>query len=595
MRDYLAFIFKFFILLLLIFVLQKVVFMLANQSYCDSFAMADALGVLWHGLRLDVVIACYLMIVPVIVCAVSQFFESVRLRKILSVYYIFSSAIIAVSFLADLVLYNFWGAKLDAADLIYAKNPKDMLASLSWWMLVLSLVVLVVLMVGQYLLFRKITPQKSAHVSRRPLFSLVLFLLLGLLFVGMRGGFQESTANPSYAYFSKNQFFNHAALNPLFNIVHSLSKGEDLANEFRYYEDEDLKGLIGDLFESNADITDSLLANPRPNILLLIWEGGGSLFLDNDTVAPSFHQLKTEGVYFSNLYANNFRTDRGLVSLLNGWLGLPTTSVMKMSGKCGALPSLAKSLSDEGYQTSFYYGGDIDFTNMRGYLYETGYERVYGGEHYSSIPVKSKWGVDDQYLLEAAVSALPSSPFFATYLTLSSHEPWEVPYHKLADEKANSFAYTDSCVSSFVCQLKQTPVWDNLLLIIVPDHGVAWAGYSPTDIEVAKIPMLWLGGAVKQPCVVDQLMNQSDIAATLLSQMNIPSSDFIFSRNVLSHTYQPQMVVHAYKNGMNVLDSNGCRRYNIVDGQVVDTKMGNENDSFPKALLQLIYSETSRL
>lgn len=582
---------------MLLFVLQKVAFVAVNHSFGGELCFGDWLAVVAHGLRLDCVITCYLMVVPILISMVASFFKSLNLRKIMTIWYLPLSLILTISFLADAVLYHYWGAKLDVADLVYAQNPKDMLASLSTIMLIMMVVVVVVLSVLQVLLFRSVTMRKTESIGRKWLSSVVFILLLAVDCVGMRGGFQESTANPSYAYFSKNQFLNHAALNPLFNIVHSMSKGEDLAHEFCFFDENDLEELTNDLFLSHDDVGDTLLTTTRPNILLLVWEGGGSLFALNDSVAPGFAELKNEGVFFSNVYANNFRTDRGLVSLLNGWVGLPTTSVMKMSGKCKSLPSLAKSLATQGYHSAFYYGGDIDFTNMRGYLYETGYEQVHGGDHYASAPVKSKWGVDDQYVLQSVVGDLSPQPFFATCLTLSSHEPWEVPFSRLKDEKANAFAYTDSCIYSMVRELKQMALWDNLLLIIVPDHGVAWSGHGPADVEVARIPMLWLGGAVAAPAVVDCLMNQSDIAATLLAQMQIQQNDFIFSRNVLSREYVPSVVTHAYKNGVNIIDSCGTSRYGIVEGEVVPTDCAVDNDRHTKAkaILQRVYQATSRL
>lgn len=581
---------------MLLFVLQKVAFMLINHTYCDSLSLTDGLQVVFHGLRLDMVICCYLMALLLLLCGIFSLLKPLKFRKIMTVWYVLASLVLTIAFLADAVLYNFWGAKLDVADFIYAKNPKDMLASLSGVMVFISLVVVVLLTIGQAFIFRQCTPEKTDKIQNKWMAVLVFVLLLGCDVVGMRGSLKESTANPSYAYFSNNQFLNHAALNPLFNILHSMTKGEDLAGQFQFYDEKELDEIIGDTFISHDDIADTLLATSRPNILLLVWEGGGSLFVDNDTIAPGYAKLKGEGVYFSNLYANNFRTDRGLVSLLNGWLGLPTTSVMKMSGKCRSLPSLAKSLSAQGYHTAFYYGGDIDFTNMRGYLFETGYSHVYGDDHYSWAPVKSKWGVDDQYLLESLTGDLPPQPFFATCLTLSSHEPWEVPYQRLADAKANAFAYTDSCLANMVQQLKQSALWDNLLLIIVPDHGVATANHSPADIEVAKIPMLWLGGAVKRPLEIGRLMNQSDIVATLLCQLGLDARQFIYSRNVMSKGFQPSVVTHAYKNGINIIDSCHTSRFAIVDKQVLPD--GNKNavdEPLIKAILQHLYQITAQL
>ena len=597
MKKYLLTIVRLYLSFLIVFVLQKLLFLAINCSYADGVTFKEVLLVLWHGLRLDSVATSYLMIVPMLMMAVALWFKQVNLRKLLTWWFVPASLIVTVAFLADAMLYNFWGSKLDAADFVYAQNPKDMFASLSFGLILLAFVAIALLTIGQVLLLRWSTPKKVSRMKMRWLGTVVIVLLLGVNFIGMRGGLQESTANPSYAYFSQKQFLNHAALNPAFNILHSMTKSEDLANEFVFYSSEMLEKKVAGVYDSHPDIADTLLTTQRPNIILVVWEGGGDLMTANDSVAPFFARLKEEGVYFLHCYANNFRTDRGLVSILNGWPGLPTTSVMKMSGRCKRLPSIAKHLGAEGYQTAFYYGGDIDFTNMRGYLFETGYDEVKGGENYSWAPNQGKWGTDDEYLLTLNPVRLPSAPFFATYLTLSSHEPWVVPYRRLVDDKANAFAYTDSCIYSFVQQLKQNGLWDDLLLIIVPDHGVDYGPYYTHSVKTSHIPILWLGGAVRSATKVDKLMNQSDLAATLMAQLGIAADDFVFSRNVLSTHYQPTLVMHAYKNGVNLIDTAGSSRFDLLNGQVLPAQEPHRPDAIEdiKALLQKVYTRTAQL
>jgi phosphoglycerol transferase MdoB-like AlkP superfamily enzyme len=269
---------------------------------------------------------------------------------------------------------------------------------------------------------------------------------------------------------------------------------------------------------------------------------------------------------------------------------------MKMSGRCRQLPSIAKHLGAEGYHSTFYYGGDIDFTNMRGYLFETGYEKVLGGENYSWAPNQSKWGADDEYLLALTPNPLPAAPFFATYLTLSSHEPWVVPYRRLQDNKANAFAYTDSCIYTFVRQLKQSGLWNNLLLIVIPDHGVDYGQYHTYSVQTSRIPILWLGGAVRSARVVDLLMNQSDLAATLMAQLGVKANDFIFSRNVLSPGYasRRQFALHAYKNGANLFTPDGVSGYDCVDHSPLGPSPAGDS-RFTEALLQYLYHITADL
>lgn len=608
MGKRLLFIIRLFVTLLLIFVCQKVVFMLVNVGHADGAPFGSCVAVLWQGLRLDSVTASYIIIVPVLLTALSSIWERMPLRRILVPYWCIVAVLMGVVFVADVVLYYFWGAKMDANDLMYATKPKDLLASLKWWTVVVGLLLLVAVVYHYWRRLQHTTPVEMGTMRSR-WWGLLFIPVFGVVFLGMRGGVSESTANPSYAYFSKYIFCNHAALNPLFNMIHSLAKVEDLENEFKEFDPDEVEKAIGPCFESDASISDTLLWTSRPEILMIVWESGGWDMVMNDTVGPNMTRLADEGVVFSGCYANNFRTDRGLVSLLSGWMGLPTTSLMKMSDRCRRLPGLARTLLREGYATRFVYGGDVDFTNMRGYLNETGFERVDGSESFGSSRRKSSWGAPDAYTLLPSVlgkgeaGVVPDRgrrKAFDVVLTLSSHEPWEVPMQRLSDARKNAFAYTDSCIGVLVDSLRQMPLWDSLLIVIVPDHGVPLSGgQSTSDWSVSHIPMVWVGGAVRGHKEVGEMMMQSDLASTLLSQMGISSEEYVMSRNVCSPEFaqRPRWALHCFKNGCNLIDSCGVMRVECTDGRarVVagDAKAGRE--TFVRMMLQYVYQKTAKL
>ena len=595
MAKRLIFLLRMYVTLLLIFATQKLVFMVFNCGYAGGTTGWDWLSVLWHGLRLDSVTACYLLIVPAVAVLVSFFWSGMPVRRVLTYYYAVAAPIVALAFAADMVLYRFWGAKLDAADLMYAASPKEMLASVRWYEIVAGALLIGLLVFHYIRRLRHATPERFDSV--RPLWALAMVPLVALQFLGIRGGVGESTANVSYAYFSSTPFLNHSAVNPLFNIVHSLSKSEDLSSMFQFYEKGEMEEITAGMYPHDGTVTDTLLNTERPDILLVIWEGAGSEMMLNDSVAPNFQRWREKGVFFSNCYANSFRTDRGLVALVNGWPGLPTTSLMKMADKGRKLPSLARELQGTGYKTAFYYGGDIDFTNMRGHLSEAGFERVCGQEGYPDAKAMCNWGVADEELF-GRLPEPEGSPWFTALLTLSSHEPWDVPMRRLADERRNAFAYTDSCLGAMLDRLERMPGWDRLLVVVVADHGVPVDGLSGDKMHLAtRIPVLWTGGAVKEPRTVDVLMNQSDVAATLLAQLGLDVKDFTFSRNVLSPLYVDRFAVNAYKNGLYYIDSTGVTSYDCVSLSELDASYPSDarRSQRTQALLQLLYKTTGDL
>ena len=112
-----------------------------------------------------------------------------------------------------------------------------------------------------------------------------------------------------------------------------------------------------------------------------------------------------------------------------------------------------------------------------------------------------------------------------------------------------------------------------------------------------RIPVLWTGGAVKEPRTLDVLMNQSDVAATLLAQLGLDVKDFTFSRNVLSPLYVDRFAVNAYKNGLYYIDSTGVTSYDCVSLSELDASYPSDarRSQRTQALLQLLYKTTGDL
>lgn len=608
MLQRINFILRLFVTLILIFVTQKIIFMLINMGHAGGAPFWSCVASLWHGLRLDVVSACYIIIVPVLVMFISFFFKSFPLRKVLTPYYVIAALLMALIFLADVILYFFWGAKLDAGELIYVDKPKEVFASLDWWV-VIAMLALLGLVTWHYL--RRLRHATTEHLDQPHTrwASLIFIPMAGLVFLGMRGSVTQSTANPSFAYFSKYEFCNHSALNPFFNMFRSMFKTVDFEHEFELMDASKAEAVVAPGYRFDGTITDTLLRTDRPDVLLVIWEGGGWDMVMNDSVGPNITRYASEGVVFNNCYANSFRTDRGVVSILSGWMGMPTTSLMKMGDVCRKLPGLASRLADEGYATRFVYGGDIDYTNMRGYLLETGFATADGSTYFPNAMKESSWGALDQNTMLPSVlgygqplkgTAGQPDKHFTTLLTLSSHEPWIVPMQRLSDPHRNAFAYTDSCLGVLVDSLRAMPQWDSLLVIIIPDHGIpTYNSQSLADPKLPHIPMVWIGGAVRGHRDVDVIMNQSDMVSTLLAQMHLDAKDFIFSRNVLSESYARgyHYAMHSFKNGCNLIDSTGVVRLDCIDLSTVnvDGNPPEHNSFFVKALLQFIYQQTGRL
>lgn len=565
MRRRFVYIASLFVAVWAIFALQKPCFMLYNDSCARGVPLMDYFKVMWHGLTLDATTVGYLVALPWLVTGVSIWFKRFPLRKLMLPYYVLVAVMVSLLFVVDTCLYPFWNFKLDASVLLYLDSPKNAAASVSAGFLLLRLLVIVLLSAGVAWGLCRFTPSVLPAVKRRIWGTAGMLAVGGALFVVVRGGVGESTANIGQVYFCNDEFLNHSAVNPAFSLLASVSKTKNYAEEYQFYDEAELDSLTASLYPKGGKPAVELLRTKRPNILVILMEGFGGSLVETlggvKGVSPNIDRLSKEGVWFTRCYANSYRTDRGTICTFSGYQSFPTLSVMKIPAKSRTLPSLARKLVERGYHTSFLYGGDINFTNMKSYLLESGYQQLTADVDFPLSQRKNAWGVNDDITFDNLFKQLAErkeTPWHSAFLTLSSHDPFEVPYHKLKEKVPNAFAFTDYCLGRFVERLKKTPVWDDLLLVCLPDHGF----YYPTEGQshgdfFHHIPMLWLGGAVKQPMVIDRIMNQSDLVATLLGQLDISHDEFNFSRDVLSEDYAYPCAYWSYGGGCAFADSTG--------------------------------------
>lgn len=604
MKKRIAYISLYFFTVLLIFILQKPLFMLYNGSIEKGFGFADYMQVMVHGASLDAATAGYLTAFPFLLVLISIWFRKFPLKKILYGYYILAAALISIIFVVDMALYTFWGFKLDASVFLYIDSPKEALASVSVGFILLRVLAILLLIALNSWVLLKITPSVLNATRKRIAGTAGMLLLGGVLFIIIRGGVTESTSNIGQVYFSNEPFLNHSAVNPDFSLLSSMGKSQNFASEFNFFDEEKRAALFDGLYPTtDGDSIIQVLNTKRPNILIILMEGFGGAFVEPlgglPDVTPHFNRLSKEGVFFTNCYANSFRTDRGTVCTFSGYLGLPTASVMKIPAKSRTLPAIAEGLSKAGYKTDFLYGGDINFTNMKSYLLSTGYQRLTANTDFSLAEQTSNaWGVNDditfEYLYNQLRNRKEEGPWHTAFLTLSSHEPFEVPYHRLEDKIPNAFAYTDECLGKFIDRLKQTPAWKDLLVICLPDHGF----YYPREGSNAMprfyhIPLLWLGGAVKQPMQVDKIMNQTDLAATLLGQLGLEHTAFTFSRNVLGSDYKYPFAFYSFNNGFSFRDSTGVTVFDNNSGSILFDEPEADESRLDKgkAILQTVYDD----
>ena len=562
--------------------------------------------VMLHGLKLDASVAGYLTILPGLFLIVSLWVKPKFMTGIERIYFAFISVAISIIFVSDLGLYHAWGFRLDATPLLYIRYPKDAMASVNWPIVLAGVISIILISIFLYFVFEKLIVQenkkRNTTTAKIPT-AVTLLLLTGILVIPIRGGFDVSTMNTGEVYFSNNMELNHAAINPVFSLVESLTLEQHFDKQYRFMDAVQAKKQFAELVDKPAskDIP-SLFRVEHPNVVFVVLESFMSKDLESlgglPGIAVRMNGLCKEGVIFTNFYANSFRTDRGLVSIFSGYPGQPTTSIMKYTRKCQSLPSIPKTLKKAGYNLEYYYGGDVDFTNMRSYLVSMGIDKIISDKDFLLKDRMNKWGVPDHLVFNWIISDLArdqKEPFMKIILTLSSHEPFEVPFHKLKNPYLNSVAYTDSCLGQFIDRFRQTRYWKNSIVVLVPDHAMRY----PENLDIRsrerhQIPLLIIGGAVKTPMIIDAYASQIDIATTLLSQLNLPHEDFRFSKNILNPA-SPHFGYFTYANGFGLLTP---QNQYIFDCESKTTFMNaghkDENKKKAEAFLQTLYDDMEK-
>lgn len=596
-----------FLMWTLFFVLQKPLFLLTYGG------LANVFDVIWHGLPLDMSMAGYLTAIPALVLTVSGIaIKAIHSQKasqammmIVGGWSLIGAIVVSLSFVANMALYGYWGYPLDSTPLFFIfSSPTSAMASVVWWQALLGVAAFIicvsVILLAFHVLWRilggDVFMRKASRLQWLP-----LLLLTALLFLPIRGGVTVATMNSGRAYFSSVQELNHAAVNPLLSFMESVSHNENFSAQYRFMDDATAHTIYRQLYPKASQDSIGRLLRPgvkKPDVYIIIMESFSDSVTNVHGVTPYINKLKREGIYFNRFYANSFRTDRGLVSILQGYPAPSTVSLMKFPRKTANLPSIASHLDKEGYDTYYYYGGDADFTNMRSFLVNQGFKHITEDVDFPINERLSKWGVPDHLLFKRVEHELHDNgkPRFTVIQTSSSHEPFDVPYHRLKNKILNAFSYSDNSIGRFVECLKRYKKWDNSVVILVPDHLGAWPEYldnfKPWRYHV---PLIWTGGAIERPMTIDTYGSQQDIAATLLSQLGIKHDDMPFSKDMMNAAVN-HFAFFLPNDGIGMISADNSLIYDNIQQKVVHDAGEKKgiNLEAGKALLQVLFDDIAK-
>ena len=529
------------------------------------------------------------------------------------IYIIYTAILLFIQLLLIIIdseSYKAWGTRIDSTPLKYLSTPKEVWASVGHLPLVLILIGFAVIYFLLFWILRKAISGSMmllANNNRRFIQVLLLLLFTAALIIPIRGGIQLSPLNQSSVYFCNNQYANNAAVNASWNIMYSALQMNKLNTDlYQYLEEDEADAIVQPMFNAKGKteqvVNDS--GSVKPNVILIVWESFTEKALhktvDGNPVIKFFPQLFKEGIYFSNCYSSGDRTDKGISAILSGYPALPKGSIVNYPEKTAKLPGLGNIFLENGYSTQFYYGGEPEFANIKSYLTAQQFQQLITKADFNAADMNSKWGAHDDVVMKKLSNDISKmkQPFFTTWLTLSSHEPFETPVPTVFNGNnketkfLNSLHYTDSIVYCFINELKKMPVWQNTIVIISADHG----HYLPITGKRAddyRIPVLWLGGALKkQNIVIDKTVNQLDLAGSLVQQFHFPAALFPFGKNVFDST-AGHWAFFTYNDGIGFVTDSSRLLFDNAGKRTVFTegKPNKEDERIAKALLQQVYAD----
>jgi phosphoglycerol transferase MdoB-like AlkP superfamily enzyme len=530
------------------FFVFRIFFLFYQQSAGNAVALSDYLNCSFHALRLDISASSYLIAVPLIFLIAFNFINSRIFAGAFRVYHYILIPFCILLLLANMPLYRSWGTLINRRAVTFIADPVEMLASLTTMTLISSLLVAGLLSLFFIKVFQQLhLPGKfpSQKISIR---IAAAFISLAAVGMGIRGGWQLIPINESNASFSNKTLLNDAAVNPLWHLMNNISKSR-LTDKNPYAEMPAVNAAaLQESLYKGDNCPVQLLKNNRPNVIILVLES-----FTADVIAPLGGEANTtpfltslcnSSLLFTNIYAAGRRTDQALPSIFGGFPAQPDHSVMRFTEKASALPSLPAELAASGYHLSFYYGGETGFSNMGAYLHHNGFEKIISKDDFPSANMNSKWGAHDEFVLARQLQDLANEkqPFFSALLTLTSHEPFEIPHTNFfpVDNEPNRFRnavrYTDESLKNYFDKVKLQPWFSNTLFILVADHGhILPKQRDYFDVLSHKIPLILYGAVLKDEFIGKKISatgSQQDIAVTLLKQLGLVSTDFHWSRDL---------------------------------------------------------------
>lgn len=519
-------------------------FLYRGLFICKYFyEIKDPLNIFLNSIQVDVSTVSYITLGFLVLVLLLGIFKYKKAPSLLNSYSVLICIIVLVVEYASLTIYKHWGATISYRALTYLEDGTSGWNTATENFDLYLLPSIFIFVIHLYINRKLIAASKSHPIS------LYSILLLPVLLVLIRGGFQKIPISSSKSFFSKNQSDNYSAVNKVRYFFDSYLNSNSYNTKIKTNTTYANIDSIMNINCINYEITTA----QKPDIILLVMEGVPNAALkikqNEEYITKNINRISQSGIRYTNAFSSGFRTDQGIVSIFNGLPAYPFLNTLKKYDRLSYHDNLIDEIRKEEYKTSFIYGGESQFSDLKKYFLTSKLDNLLDSDYFPKSSRSSSWGVPDHILLDTAYNYISRSntPSFTTILTSSTHVPFDFPNHdprelSVRDNFIASIKYLDSALGEFERRLSKLDGRD-FILIIISDHGSMHLGHGYNDHERFHVPLLVTGN-----CIDTSLINTKkhknislhDIPKSILKLARKEDCDSLFSlsSNIFSECSQ---------------------------------------------------------
>jgi len=563
--------------ILMFFIFRFILFLTGMDNVASlSGSLPDIGRAFLMGIRFDVVISGYLLLLPYLVLTVLSLLNK-RTHLIYRIVFYFVFLTFTFSFIicaADIPYFNQFFSRITIAAFQWADNPVFVLGMVieepRYWIYTLPFAIITFLF---YRILNHIfkKAEKSPVVRRNLLLKILVSLVfLAIMLVGMRGRLaHKAPIKVGTAYITDNTFLNQLGLNPVFTLLQSYLENLDKRNEATELMDE-TKAIalvqaylkidpVNPYYPLYRQVMPDTISTNKPNVVIIIMESMAASKMKRNgnpqNLTPFLDSLALNSYYFDSIYTAGIHTFNGVFSTLFSYPAIFRQQPMRES-RILKYNGISNTLKKLGYSTTYFTTHDGQFDNIQGFLSANDFDQIITEADYPDKEVQSTLGVPDDYMFRYSIPVMnklhkSGKPFFVSFMTASNHGPYYLPEYYLPRNSAlkdQMIEYADWSLEQFISLASKQEWFSNTLFVFVADHGIHKKRSYDISLQYHHTPLIFYAPQLlPESRIFTQLGGQIDVFPTIMGILKQPWINNTSGIDLLKEE-RPYIMVNEFEN-----------------------------------------------